>query len=98
MARRRAVRSPPNQRRVEPPPMNSFSPSDAALDGFQVIRTQWRVALGWCLFSLVGFVGLVILAFFAILAATLAVTSREQAGTAGSVVGGLVLGLGGAAI
>src|SRR5476649_1944916 len=78
--------------------MNTFSPSDAALEGFQVIRTQWRVALGWCLFSLVGFVGLVILAFFAILAATLAVTSREQAGTAGSVVGGLVLGLGGAAI
>jgi hypothetical protein len=78
--------------------MNSFSASDAALEGFQVIRTQWRVALGWCLFSIVGFVGLVILAFFAILAAAFAVTSREQAGAAGGLIGAAVLGLGGAAI
>jgi hypothetical protein len=78
--------------------MNAFSPSDAALEGFQVIRTQWRVALGWCLFSIVGFVGLVILAFFAILAASFVVTSREQAGTAGSVIGGVVLTLGEVAI
>jgi hypothetical protein len=78
--------------------MPSFSASDAALDGFQVIRTHWRVALGWCLFSIVGFVGLVILAFFAILAAAFAVTSREQAGAAGGLIGAVVLGLGGAAI
>ncbi len=78
--------------------MSAFSPSDAALEGFQVIRTQWRVALGWCLFSLVGFVGLVILAFFAILAAAFVVTSREQAGTAGSVIGAVVLGVGGSAV
>lgn len=78
--------------------MSPFSASDAALEGFQVIRTQWRVALGWCLFSIVGFVGLVILAFFAILAAAFVVTSREQAGTAGSVIGGVVLGLGELAI
>jgi hypothetical protein len=78
--------------------MSSFSASDAALDGFQVIRTQWRVALGWCLFSLVGFVGLVILAFIAIFAATLAATSREQADFFGGVVGVVVLLLGGLAI
>jgi hypothetical protein len=78
--------------------MNSFSASDAALEGFQVIRTQWRVALGWCLFSIVGFVGLVVVAFFAILAASFAVASREQAGAAGGLIGAVVLGLGGAAI
>ena len=78
--------------------MTSFSASDAALEGFQVIRTHWRVALGWCLFSIVGFVGLVILAFFVILAAAFAVTSREQAGAAGGLIGAVVLGLGGAAI
>src|SRR5947209_14483832 len=78
--------------------MSRFSASDAALDGFQVIRSHWRVALGWCLFSIVGFVGLVVVAFFVILAASFVVTSREQAGTAGSVIGGLTLGLGGAAI
>ncbi|HEV7385938.1 MAG TPA: hypothetical protein VGN89_13745, partial [Phenylobacterium sp.] len=78
--------------------MTSFSASDAALEGFQVIRTQWRVALGWCLFSIVGFVGLVIVAFFVILAAAFVVTSKEQAGTAGGLIGAVVLGLGGAAI
>jgi hypothetical protein len=78
--------------------MISFSASDAALDGFQVIRTQWRVALGWCLFSLVGFVGLVIVAFFVILAASFVVTSSEQVSSAGGAIGGLTLGLGGAAI
>jgi hypothetical protein len=78
--------------------MPKFSASDAALDGFQVIRTQWRVTLGWCLFSLVGFVGLVILAFFVILAASFAITSRDQASSAGGAIGVLTLGLGGAAI
>src|SRR4051794_1525815 len=68
------------------PAMNSFSASDAALEGFQVIRTHWRVALGWCLFSIVGFVGLVIVAFFVILAAAFVVTSKEQAGTAGGLI------------
>jgi hypothetical protein len=78
--------------------MNSFSASDAALEGFQVIRSQWRVVLGWCLFSLISFVGLVAVAFIAIAAATLAVSTREQADAAGGVVGGLVLGLGGVSI
>jgi len=75
--------------------MTSFSASDAALEGFQVIRSRWRVVLGWCLFSLLSFVGLVVVAFIAILAATLAVKTPGQAGAAGGAVGGLVLGLGG---
>lgn len=78
--------------------MSGFSASDAALEGFQVVRTRWRVVLGWCLFSVVSFVGLLVLAFVAIMAATLAASSREQAGTLGGVVGGLIFGLGGAAI
>jgi hypothetical protein len=75
-----------------------FSASDAALDGFQVIRSHWRVALGWCLFSVLGFIGLVVLAFVAIAMATLAASSREEAGRFGGLAGGLVLGLGGVAI
>ena len=78
--------------------MNSFSASDAALEGFQLIRTQWRVVLGWCLFSLLSFVGLVILALVAIIPVTLAMKTEDEANAAGVVVGGLVLGLGGAAI
>lgn len=78
--------------------MGSFSASDAALEGFQVIRTHWRVAVGWCLFSVVSFVGLVIAAFMVIVLATLAAATREQADLFGGVAGGLVLGLGGTAI
>lgn len=78
--------------------MNSFSASDAALEGFQLIHGHWRVVLGWCLFSVVSFVGLVILAFFAIVLVTLGATSPDQANKLGGVTGGLILGLGGAAI
>ncbi len=78
--------------------MNRFSASDAALEGFQVLRSHWRVVLGWCLFTVLGFVGLVVLAFIAIALLTLAVTSTEQANAVGGAVGGLILGLGGVAI
>lgn len=78
--------------------MNSFSASDAALEGFQVIRANWRVVLGWCLFSVLSFVALLFVAFVVIVMTTLAATSRDQAGLFGGVAGALILGLGGAAI
>jgi hypothetical protein len=78
--------------------MTRFSASDAALEGFQVLRGHWRVVLGWCLFTVLSFVGLLVLAFIAIALATLAATSTQQANAAGSAVGGVVLGLGGVAI
>ena len=34
--------------------MEAFSPSDAALEGFQVLRRHWRVVIGWAAFNLVG--------------------------------------------
>src|SRR3569623_2204925 len=77
--------------------MNGFSASDAALEGFQVLRRQWRVVLGWCLFAVLAFVGLVVIAFIAIALSTLN-RSPEQAQAVGGLVGGLILGLGGAAI
>ena len=78
--------------------MPPFSPSDAALEGFQVLRRHWRVALGWCLFSVVGFVALIVVAFIAILAATLGASSRDQANQIGAVIGGVVFGGGALAI
>jgi hypothetical protein len=75
--------------------MSDFSASDAALEGFQVLRKDWRVVIGWCLFSVVAFVALLIVAFIAILFSTLAAVSKDQATTLGGVVGGGVLGLGG---
>jgi hypothetical protein len=78
--------------------MSPFSASDAALDGFQVIRSHWRVVLGWCLFSLLGFVVLLVVAVLAIVAVTLAPSTPAQANAAGGFAGGLVLGLGGVSI
>jgi hypothetical protein len=78
--------------------MNGFSASDAALEGFQVLRSHWRVVVGWCVFTVLGFVGLVVAAFIAIALVTIGATSPDQAGTLGGAAGGLVLGLGGAAI
>jgi hypothetical protein len=74
--------------------VTAFSASDAALEGFQVLRRHWRVAIGWCLFSVVGFVALLVAAFVGIVVVTLAVSSREAASTAGGVLGGLIFGLG----
>lgn len=78
--------------------MSAFSASDAALEGFQVIRTRWRLVAGWCLFSVVGFVGLVVLAFLAIIGTTLVARTADQANMLGGLVGGLIFGLGGAAV
>jgi hypothetical protein len=75
--------------------MNDFSASDAALEGFQVLRKDWRIVVGWCLFSVMAFVALLIVAFIAITFSTLAATSRDQATAVGGVIGGVVLGLGG---
>lgn len=78
--------------------MSGFSASDAAIEGFQVIRAHWRAVLGWCLFSVLGFVALLLLAFVGIAAATLMATSRAEAGVFGGWIGGLVMGLGGIAV
>jgi len=78
--------------------MSGFSASDAALEGFQVIRARWRVVAGWCLFSVLGFVALLILAFLAIAAATLGAATQAQAGRIGGLVGGVILGAGGMAV
>jgi len=74
--------------------MAAFSASDAALEGFQVLRRHWRVAVGWCLFSVIGFVALLVAAFVAILVASLTASSRDAATAAGGVLGGLIFGLG----
>jgi hypothetical protein len=74
--------------------MAAFSASDAALEGFQVLRRHWRVAVGWCLFSVIGFVALLVAAFMAILVASLAAPSRDAATAAGGILGGLIFGLG----
>ncbi|MBS0363047.1 MAG: hypothetical protein JSR98_16845 [Proteobacteria bacterium] len=78
--------------------MSAFSASDAALEGFQVIRSRWRLVLGWCLFSVVSFAALLLMAFLGIIAVAVAATTPDEANMMGGIVGLVVLGLGGAAV
>ena len=41
--------------------MTSFSASDAALEGFQLMRRRWRVVLGWAGFNLLALIMVVVL-------------------------------------
>lgn len=36
--------------------MDRFSPSDAALEGFQVLKGHWRVVIGWAAFNIIALV------------------------------------------
>lgn len=40
----------------------AFSSSDAALEGFQVLRRHWRVVVGWAGFNLIGMVAIIVAA------------------------------------
>ncbi|MBS0331437.1 MAG: hypothetical protein JSS35_01595, partial [Proteobacteria bacterium] len=66
--------------------MSGFSASDAALEGFQVIRTRWRLVVGWCLFSVLSFVALLIFSFLGIMAVAVTASTAEEANMAGGAV------------
>lgn len=76
--------------------MSSFSPSDAALSGAQVIRRHWRVVAGWALFNLVALVAMIVV--------TVVVAIGVSAGAGGGAtelsgaLGGLIASLGTVAI
>jgi hypothetical protein len=69
--------------------MSGFSPSDAALEGFQVLRQHWRVVAGWALFNLVALVALVVVTVIVALGIGVASAEGEASSTAG-VIGGIV--------
>lgn len=76
--------------------MSAFSASDAALEGFQVLRRHWRVVIGWALFNLVALVALVAITVIfgvGIGVAEGADKASGAAATIGAVVGGLVTAL-----
>jgi hypothetical protein len=75
--------------------MTPFSASDAALEGFNLIRRRWRVVLGWAGFNLLALLMLVVLTVVLSLAASaLAGGAREPV----AIVAGLVVGLGSIAV
>ncbi|MGZ6020378.1 MAG: hypothetical protein ACXWKO_17045 [Phenylobacterium sp.] len=66
--------------------MARFSASDAALEGFQVIRRHWRLIVGWAGFNLLGLVAAV--AIFIIAGVFYAATAGGDAAQFGETVGG----------
>ncbi|MGZ3377375.1 MAG: hypothetical protein ACXU8S_12310 [Phenylobacterium sp.] len=66
--------------------MAQFSASDAALEGFQVIRRHWRLIVGWAGFNLLGLVAAV--AIFIIAGVFYAATAGGDAAQFGETVGG----------
>jgi hypothetical protein len=78
--------------------MGAFSASDAAVEGFEVLRRHWRAAIGWAGFHLVALVALCILLFILLLGVVPFAGSREAAGTLGAAIGGVLLGIGSGAI
>ncbi|MDB5445937.1 MAG: hypothetical protein JWQ97_1254 [Phenylobacterium sp.] len=75
--------------------MTAFSASDAALEGFNLIRRQWRVVLGWAGFNLLALIMLVVVTVvLGVVAATVSGGSRGAAATLVTLsagLGGLVL-------
>jgi hypothetical protein len=76
----------------------TFSPSEAAIEGFRILGRHWRVVVGWAGFQIVAMVALCILMFLVLFAVVPFAGSREAAGNAGAAIGGLLLGLGGGVI
>jgi hypothetical protein len=76
--------------------MIRFSASDAALEGFQMLRTHWRVVVGWGMFNLLALVAMIVVTVILGVGIGLAAGVDQASGAAaaiGGVVGGLVTGL-----
>jgi hypothetical protein len=75
--------------------MTPFSASDAALEGFHLIRRRWRIVLGWAGFNLLALIMVVVVsAVLSVVASAVggsAGGARQALGFAGLVVGFSVL-------
>jgi hypothetical protein len=74
--------------------MTGFSASDAAIDGFRVIRQHWRLVVGWAVFNLLALLILVVVATIAIFIAAALAGSPQTAALVGGIIGTLLGGLG----
>ena len=72
--------------------MIRFSASDAALEGFQMLRTRWRVVVGWGVFNLLALVAMVVITVILGVGIGVAAGLDEASGAAG-IIGGVVGGL-----
>ena len=72
--------------------MARFSPSDAALEGFRVLREHWRVVVGWSIFNVVALLALSVLG--AVVSFGAAAASSAGAVTFSGAFGALLASLG----
>jgi len=75
--------------------MSSLSPSDAALEGFQVLKGHWRAVVGWAGFQIVAMVALLVVFFVLLLGVVPFTGSRDAASALGGSIAAVVLGVGG---
>ncbi len=75
--------------------MTAFSPSDAALEGFHVLRRHWRVVVGWAGFNLVGMVAAIVVAavvvFALVVTGAVSDTTLSGAGSFVAIVGDVLI-------
>ncbi len=71
--------------------INSFSASDAALEGFQVLRNHWRTVVGWAAFNLLSISAVVV--GFVIIGVVIVMVAGGDSKTFGENVGGPVVSL-----
>ena len=76
--------------------MSAFSASDAALEGFQMLRTHWRVVVGWAVCNVLALVAMIVITVILGVGIGLAAGIDQASGAAGAiggVAGGLVTAL-----
>jgi|SRR5579859_768420 len=71
--------------------MRNFSASDAALEGFQLLRSHWRLVIGWALFNLLAMAAVVIC--FVVIGVVIVMVAGGDSRTFGQTVGGPVVSL-----
>lgn len=69
--------------------MSGFSASDAALEGFQVLRRHWRVVAGWAAFNLLAMICLVVMTVIVAFVTAALVGSGADASNLSSMLGGV---------
>lgn len=65
----------------------AFSASDAAIDGFRVIREHWRLIVGWAVFNLLALVALVVVSVIILLMLASSVSPQAAGGVSGLITG-----------
>jgi hypothetical protein len=76
--------------------MGRFSASDAAVEGFHVLRREWRVVIGWAVFNVIALLAMVAVTVIVLLGlyGATGIGSSERSTQLAGLIGGLVTGLG----